>query len=194
MFILGGAKFETKLPLVRKFSERTDTLFLGGALANNIFLAHGFNFGLSTFSKMEIKASEIIGHPNIIIPADVIVENAGTQTVKRPYALSDADWIMDVGPESLDELSKVIAKAKFILWNGPLGLYEKGYKEGTYAVARMIAASPARSVVGGGDTLAAIHELDIEDKFSFVSTGGGAMLDFLAKGTLPGIEALEKGL
>ncbi|MFA6095047.1 MAG: phosphoglycerate kinase [Candidatus Paceibacterota bacterium] len=194
VFILGGAKFETKLPLVEKFMGRVNTLFLAGALANNIFIRHGFNIGLSSFSKKEMDLDGIIGHPNIIIPEDVIVENAGMSSVKRPYALSDSDCIMDAGPDSLNELSKVIAKAKFILWNGPLGLYEKGYKEGTYAVARMIAESPAQSVVGGGDTLAALHELGIEDKFTFVSTGGGAMLDFLAKGTLPGIEALNKNI
>jgi phosphoglycerate kinase len=101
--------------------------------------------------------------------------------------------ILDIGPKSIAELLKLIKKSKFILWNGPLGNFEeKGFSLGTKMVAKAIASAAAASIVGGGDTVAAIEKMRILQKFSFVSTGGGAMLEFLAKGTLPGIEALMK--
>lgn len=99
---------------------------------------------------------------------------------------------MDADKHTLKLLEDKIKHAKFVLWNGPLGNYENGYKEGTQSLAKMLACSKAKVVVGGGDTLSAIKELDLEDKFYFVSMAGGAMLDFLANGTLPGIEALNK--
>ena len=136
--------------------------------------------------------SELVENPRISLPCDVVNEQG---LVKKADSLAVSDKIVDAGPETLVELKNKIDKAKFILWNGPLGIFEHGYKQPTLELARMIATATTRgahSIVGGGDTLAAIEELNIFDKFSFVSTGGGAMLEFLAKGTLPGIEALNK--
>lgn len=154
--ILGGAKFETKLPLIEKFLNIADYIFIGGT---NALPASRMSFA---------------NNSKIIFPAD-------------DYTALDANT------ETLEVLNGRIREAKFILWNGPLGNYEKGFIAGTVALSKMLADSGARVIVGGGDTLAAISA-DIKDRISahgFISTAGGAMLEFLATGTLPGIEALK---
>lgn len=181
LFIIGGAKFDTKLPLVEKFLPIVDTVFVGGALANDFFRAKGENIGDSLVSDKDLDLSGFINNSKIILPVDHILKGTA---------------IMDAGLNTIEILRKEIDNAKFVLWNGPLGAYEQGYKSGTLQLSEMLADATKRgvkTVVGGGDTLATIAELKLEDSFTFVSTGGGAMLDFLAKGTLPGIEAL-KGL
>lgn len=156
-FILGGAKFQTKLPLVEKFLDIADDVFIGGA---NALPAYGM---------------ELANNPKVVFPVGEI----------------DAP---DANAETLETLRSKIENAKFVLWNGPLGNYEKGFVAGTVALARMLAESPAKIMVGGGDTLVSIKP-EIKDSISshgFISTAGGAMLDFLANGTLPGIEALKQ--
>jgi phosphoglycerate kinase len=193
-FILGGAKFETKEPLIRKFLDIYDHVFLGGALANDFFKAQGFNIGKSLISGAVINLEGLLGNSKLIFPVDVTVEHGrgGRQSVKKPKDVDDEDIISDIGPETVSQLKRVIQQSAFILWNGPVGDYEKGFKKQTEAIARIIAGSTAESIVGGGHTIASIAELDIGDEFSFVSTGGGAMLEFLLNGTLPGIEALKQ--
>lgn len=176
LFVLGGAKFETKLPLLKKFVDIADDIFVGGALANEFFKAMGRDVGDSLVSGGEFGLNEIFNSGKIILPEDTIEIN------KK---------ILDVGPLSIEKLKEKISAASLILWNGPLGNYEGGYKVATLAVARAIAESGKESMIGGGDTLAAIEELKLLNRFSFVSTGGGAMLAFLVHGTLPGIEALK---
>ena len=154
LFILGGAKFETKLPLVEKFLDIADLIFIGGTNA-------------TTAATMPIAKDS-----KIIFPCGDIAA-------------------LDVDDETILLLKEKIEESEFILWNGPLGNYEKGYKKGTLELAKILAESNKDVIVGGGDTLAAIKELNLLDKFSFVSTGGAAMLDFLVTGTLPGIEALN---
>ncbi len=193
VFILGGAKFETKLPLVEKFVKRADTIFVGGALANDFFKARGIAVGSSLLSKGDFHL-ERFTEESLRIPSDVVVEVNGSKVTKDVHDLSPADTISDVGPESIEALRDSIMQAKFILWNGPLGNYEKGFKEGTLSLAKLISESSAESIVGGGDTVASIAELNLAEKFSFISTGGGAMLDFLANETLPGIDALHASL
>ena len=201
LFILGGAKFDTKLPLVQKFLGKADGIFIGGALANDFFKVKGYEVGRSTVSSSKIDFDGLLSDEKILLPDDVIVENGGEQKVSLPDKVSADERILDAGPKTLADLKNKIDAAKFILWNGPLGNYENGYKEPTHELARMVAHATKRgieSVVGGGDTLAAIAELkqvsgeSLENAFTFVSTGGGAMLDFLAKGTLVGIEALSQ--
>ncbi len=180
LFILGGAKFETKLPLVEKFISVADKVFIGGALANDFFKAQGKDVGDSLVSDKPLDLTKLLDNTKLILPVDNI---------------SKGTAVMDVGLKTIDVLRVEIEKAKFILWNGPLGAYESGYKSGTLQLSEMLADATkkaVRTVVGGGDTLATIAELKLEDSFTFVSTGGGAMLDFLAKGTLPGIQALNK--
>lgn len=194
LFALGGAKFETKLPLLAKFMKTADTVFVAGALANDFFRAKGYEIGKSLVSKGNIDLSSYINDPKLLLPIDIV--NKENQ-VKNADGLSTDDIILDAGPQTLEILKQKLTEAKFILWNGPLGLYEDGYRKPTLELAKMIGEATLRgaeTIVGGGDTLAAIAELGIEEKFTFISTGGGAMLDFLAQGTLPGIEALEKSV
>ena len=190
LFILGGAKFDTKMPLLTRFLGAADSIFVGGALANDLFKAKDYEIGLSLISKGAFDLSHIISDPKLMIPIDVVNQKGET---KPAMSLSADDKIMDMGPESVKILKGKIETAKFILWNGPMGLYEDGYRGPTLDIAEMLAEATGRgatTIVGGGDTIAAIATLKLEDRFTFISTAGGAMLDFLAKGTLPGIEAL----
>ena len=191
LFILGGAKFETKLPLITAFSRLYDSVFIGGALANNFFKARGFEIGTSTLSGEENNISDLLVQENILVPIDVVVAHEGVRDIKTPDALQLHERIADAGPQTLALLKEKIAHSKTILWNGPLGEYENGFGEATDALARALAESTARTTVGGGDTAASIASLGLEEKFTFLSTGGGAMLDYLLEGTLPGIEALR---
>jgi len=191
LFILGGAKFDTKLPLLDKFLNIADSIFVGGALANDLLKTKGYDVGKSVLSKGTVDLSKFVANPKVILPQDI--ENEAKE-VKLVSAISASDKNVDMGPQTIATLKPVIAGAKFILWNGPLGLYEEGFKDATIELAKMISEATgngAETMVGGGDTLAAIAELGAQEKFSFISTGGGAMLDFLATGTLPGIEAVE---
>jgi len=193
VFILGGAKFQTKLPLVEKFLSKADTVFIGGALANDILKIQGKEIGKSIVSEGDFDLQSVSNNEKVLIPRDVIVENSlGEKVGKDIEDVNKEDTIWDLGERSLDILGEKIKEAKFILWNGPVGNYEIGYKEGTEGVARMLSKSKADVVVGGGDTLTAIESLDVMDRFSFVSTGGGAMLEFLAKEDLPALKALRK--
>lgn len=194
LLILGGAKFETKEPLLKAALPRYEKLFVGGALANDFLKADGADVGMSLVSEGEdvAGAAEIIASGKVLLPTDVTVQGPEGDVVKRVDAVQPDEKIVDVGPETVTTLGSYIAHAKLILWNGPVGLFEEGYAQSTKDIAELIADSSAYSLVGGGDTVAAIRELGLADKFSFLSTGGGAMLDFLVDGTLPGVTALEQ--
>ncbi|MFA6554390.1 MAG: phosphoglycerate kinase [Candidatus Paceibacterota bacterium] len=191
LFILGGAKFETKLPLLEKFMDIADFVFVGGALATDIFKEKGYEIGKSLVSKGDFDLLRFANNPKLLLPLDLSNQN---REIKPVNGLNKEDQSMDSGPETLELLKQKVSGAKFILWNGPLGVYEKGFKDNTLKLAKMIAEATSNgteTIVGGGDTLAAIAENGDQGKFTFVSTGGGAMLEFLAKGTLPGIEVLN---
>ncbi len=191
LFILGGAKFETKMPLIDKFLKPADMVYVAGALANNFFKELKFEIGKSVVSDGEFNLTPLLRSGKVFIPIDVVVAAGKNKSQKPAHEVSPKDAIWDIGHESLVELQALIKQAGFVLWNGPLGNYEEGYVEGTKKLAEIIAASNAKSIVGGGDTVAAIQSLGLMDKFTFVSTGGGAMLDFLVHETLPGIDALK---
>lgn len=191
LFVLGGAKFSTKIPLIKKFLTLADTVFVGGALANNFFKESGGEIGISRVDPGNFHLKPLLKSRKLLLPVDAVVEIRGGSSVKRITAVPANGSIKDSGPETKKLLAAAVSRAKFILWNGPLGNYEEGYERGTVDLLKMIAKSGAESIVGGGDTLALVAKLGLEKKFSFVSTGGGAMLDFLANGTLPGIEALR---
>ena len=148
---------------------------------------------MGKFFVFDIKADlSEIPEGKLIVPVDVVVKSEnGEVSVKPVNEIAEDESVVDSGPKTIEILGQKIKEARFILWNGPLGNYEFGFKKGTEDLAKLIAQAPAHSIVGGGDTIASIAELDIGDKFSFLSSGGGAMLEFLATGTLPGIEALE---
>lgn len=190
--IIGGAKFETKLPLIEKFLELADHVFVGGALANDLFREKGYEIGQSVISKIAMDLKHVELNPRIILPADVVAAGPLAVMVKNPESVSPDEKIVDVGPRTISQLSDLLNDVSFVLWNGPLGNYEGGFGEGTENLARAIVESKVESIIGGGDTIAIVKKLGLLDKFSFVSTGGGAMIEFLAKGTLPGIEALTR--
>ncbi|MEK7558361.1 MAG: phosphoglycerate kinase [Patescibacteria group bacterium] len=189
LFILGGAKLETKLPLIKKYIKIADTVYVGGALMNPFFNALGYEVGKSLKENAGEDLKKIARHNNLVLPTDVLVNKKG---VRKLGDVKKGDIVRDIGPESLAALLSYIKESKEILFNGPLGEYELGFDETTKEVLKAMGKSKARTVVGGGDTLAIVSRLKLGDKFSFVSTAGGAMIEFLSEGTLPGIEALKK--
>ncbi|HEY0221065.1 MAG TPA: phosphoglycerate kinase [Candidatus Paceibacterota bacterium] len=195
VFILGGAKFKTKFPLVKKYLKTADTVFIGGALANDVLKAKGLEVGTSLVGEHDFGISEIISDPKLKTFSDVTVIDEKNQIIfKKISEVKPDECIVDSGPETLGDLKNILNGAKTIVWNGPLGNYEKGFSDKTESLAEIITHETSKgavSIIGGGDTIAAIQKLNIEHKFTFVSTGGGAMLDYLVNETLVGIEALE---
>lgn len=192
VFILGGAKFDTKLPLIKKYLDKADTVFVAGALANNVYKEKGFEVGTSLISEGDFGISEMMNNPKFVVPVDVTVKKSdGTVLVKKANEVLPDESIVDCGTETISQLKDILKEAKTVVWNGPLGNYEIGFFDKTEQLAEIIAEGTSESIVGGGDTLASIKKLGLEHKFTFVSTGGGAMLDFLVNETLLGIEALE---
>tara|TARA_B100000745_G_scaffold73424_3_gene44057 strand:+ start:1245 stop:2351 length:1107 start_codon:yes stop_codon:yes gene_type:complete len=191
LFILGGAKFETKEPLIRKFIEVYDTLFIGGALQNELLAARGIEVGASVIGDGEI-AKDILENEKIASVHDVVVAHVdGSSETLAINEIGSEDTIVDIGDGTMQDLVATFNRYKTIIWNGPLGWYEKGYTSATKTCAHALALSSATTVVGGGDTIALIQKEKLENEFDFVSTGGGAMLEFLLKGTLPGLEVLK---
>jgi phosphoglycerate kinase len=191
LFLLGGAKFETKMPLVEKYLEVYDHVFIAGALMNDVFKAKGYEVGESLVSDVSLKGAPLLNNPKLIIPIDVVVDGPEGKKVKAPNQVLPEERIMDVGPMTVDMLVTYIEKAKTILWNGPFGAYEVGYVESTEMAAKHVAEADAFSVIGGGDTVAAIEKLKLNDQYGFVSSGGGAMLAFLEHGSTPVLDVLN---
>ncbi len=191
LFILGGAKFETKIPLIKKFLHQAENVFIAGALSNDFFKAKGYEVGKSLVNEGHLQISSLLKRKNLILPIDVEITKNKTNKYVEPESVGVDDYIVDIGPKTVKLLEGLIKKAKFILWNGPLGKYEDGFSGATKSILKNVANSKAYTVVGGGDTVSIISKLKLENKFSFVSTGGGATLDFLTKETLPGIKALK---
>ncbi len=193
--IICGAKFSTKEPVINRLLEIYDRVFVGGALANDFMKASGHTVGASLTSNSDpAHLQELLKNPRLLLPVDYVVAPKGATRdaghVTRINDVREGEAILDNGPETVAMLSDIIKNAKTVLWNGPLGNYENGFVDGTQGLARAIAMSSTYSIVGGGDTVAAIEKLNLNNRFSFISTGGGAMLDFLAEGTLPGIAVL----
>lgn len=191
LFLLGGAKFDTKMPLVEKFLEIYEHVFIGGALANDIYKARGLEVGQSMVSDTSLVDSPILANEKLLVPIDVIVDGPDGRQVKRPEDVTKDEKILDAGPMTIDMLATYIENAKTVLWNGPFGAYELGYTQATEITARHVAGSDAYSVIGGGDTVAAVEKLHINECFGFVSIAGGAMLTFLEHGSLPVVDLLE---
>lgn len=189
--ILGGAKFETKEPLIRMLLGSYDHVFVGGALANDILKAQGYEVGISRVGDVP-PTEDVLTHSRLLIPQDLTVQHEdGTVDIVPATAMRPGDRNMDIGPLSLAQLEPLIREASVVLWNGPMGIYEEGFEEWTIQLAKLVAEKGTHSIVGGGDTVTAIADAGVVDRYSFISTGGGAMLDFLTHGTLPGIAALS---
>jgi phosphoglycerate kinase len=196
VFILGGAKFDTKLPIIKKYIQKADNIFVGGALANNFFRAMGVQTGTSLVAEGDFGEKEMLESKSLKNPVDVTVKGSGNDLhFKNLEEISKDDYIGDVGPKTIELLKEITKDAKTIVWNGPLGNFEAGFNDKTEQLAEIIAelshSNGCTTIIGGGDTISSIQKLGILDKFSFVSTGGGAMLDFLVEETLVGIEALK---
>jgi phosphoglycerate kinase len=192
VLLLGGAKFETKMPLVEKYLELYDHVFIGGALAHDVLKARGLEMGKSLISEVSLKNSPFLWSEKLLVPIDVVVDGPNGVVTKPADAVFFDEIIYDLGPETVMMLKPYIDNAKTILWNGPFGNYEKGFEEGTEAVARLVADSAGFSVIGGGDTVAAVNNLNLSDKFEFISIGGGSMLTFLEHGETPALKLLSK--
>lgn len=188
--IIGGAKLTTKAALIERLLQKYDHVFVGGALANDFFKARGLEIGGSLTSGTDT-AEKLLNNPKIIVPSFVTVESGTGVRDVEAGEIQKKDVVWDIAEQSIQSLKNILQESNTVLWNGPMGNFEKGFTKGTYALAHAIAESNTNSIVGGGDTLASIQHLDLMDKFTFVSSAGGAMLDFLANGTLPGIQALE---
>jgi 3-phosphoglycerate kinase len=192
LFILGGAKFSTKMPLIQKYLKTADYVFIGGALLNDFLKAKKYETGKSLTDNTKIPVN-ILNNKKLILPVDVVVLSGNKIINKKIEDIKKNEIIIDIGKESVKLAESYIKKVKLILWNGPLGKYEE--KSGNLATEKLLKAvantKKAESIIGGGDIVSIVSKLKLEKKFTFVSTGGGATLDFLVNSTLPGIKALK---
>jgi phosphoglycerate kinase len=197
--ILGGAKISDKIGVIRNLLTKADSILIGGAMANTFFKAQGYPTGDSLVENDVLDlARELLneGGTKIRLPVDMVVaqsadENAETKVM--PVGPVPDGWrILDIGPESIVNFGKVIKGAKTVVWNGPMGLFEvKRFAEGTFGVARALAESDTTSIVGGGDSAAAVQQSGLANKITHISTGGGASLEMLEGIPLPGVAALQ---
>ncbi len=198
--IVAGSKVSTKLTVLKSLAAKVDALIVGGGIANTFILAAHGRIGKSLVEADLVPEARAIldAFPGKVpIPVDAVCarEFAATAapTLKAIENIEDDDMILDIGPSSVAALKAIIAKAGTIVWNGPVGVFEfDAFASGTRAIAEAIAASPAFSIAGGGDTIAAIHKFGVADRISYISTAGGAFLEFLEGKTLPAVAILEQ--
>ncbi|WP_409311287.1 phosphoglycerate kinase [Pectobacterium sp. B1J-3] len=196
--IVGGSKVSTKLTVLDSLSKIADQLIVGGGIANTFVAAQGHNVGKSLYEADLIpEAKKLLETCDIPVPSDVRVASefseTATATLKSVTAIKDEEQILDLGDVSAERLAEILKNAKTILWNGPVGVFEfPNFRKGTEIVARAIAESDAFSIAGGGDTLAAIDLFGIADQISYISTGGGAFLEFVEGKKLPAVVMLEE--
>jgi phosphoglycerate kinase len=200
--IVAGSKVSTKLELLASLVGKVDQLIVGGGIANTFIAAAGYPVGKSLYepdlldTAKKIVADAKARGADIPLPVDVVVAKQflpdAEATVKAVDAVAEDDLILDIGPQTAAQYAELIGKAGTVVWNGPVGVFEfESFSKGTEALARAIASSRAFSIAGGGDTLAAVDKFDIAGDVSYISTGGGAFLEFLEGKTLPAVEALE---
>ena len=196
--IVGGAKVSSKLEVLKNLSTEVDQLIVGGGIANTFLAAAGVNVGKSLFERDLIDtAKELMGTTSIPMPTDVVVAKEfavnAVAVTRLVTDIEDDDIILDIGPVTARHFADIIGNMKTIIWNGPVGVFEfEQFSKGTQAVAKAIADSAGFSIAGGGETIAAIDKYAITDKVSYISTGGGAFLEYVQGGVLPAVEILEK--
>jgi len=195
--MVGGSKVSTKLAVLERLAELCDELLVGGGIANTFLAAAGYPVGKSLYeADLVPMARTLMSKTQIPLPLDVVVAQSfsehATATTKLVADVGDDDMILDIGPMSQQRLADVISEAGTLLWNGPVGVFEfPAFAAGTAALARAVADSEAFSVAGGGDTLAAIDQFGIADQVSYISTGGGAFLEYVEGKELPAVRALK---
>ena len=195
--IIGGSKVSTKLGVLRSLAATADHLLIGGGMVNTFLAAQGVDVGASAVERRFEEVRRIMAATDVPVPVDVMTApaiDAAAPARLRPLAEIEAhELVLDIGPETARRVASVVREAGTVLWNGPLGVFEfDQFGEGTRAVAEAVAASAAFSVAGGGDTLAAIDKYGVGDGVSYLSTGGGAFLEFVEGRKLPGVEALRR--
>ncbi|MDP9500427.1 phosphoglycerate kinase [Bisgaard Taxon 45] len=196
--IVGGSKVSTKLEVLNSLSKIADQIIVGGGIANTFIAAAGHNVGKSLYEEDLIPvAKNLAASTDIPVPVDVRVglefSETAEATEKAVDQVQDNESIFDIGDKSAQQLADIIKNAKTILWNGPVGVFEfPNFRKGTEIISQAIANSEGFSIAGGGDTLAAIDLFGIKDKISYISTGGGAFLEFVEGKVLPAVEILEK--
>lgn len=200
--ILGGAKVSDKIGVIQNLLDKVNTLLIGGGMAYTFLKAEGFQVGKSLVEEDQIGFSlnlleKAKGKIKFLLPSDHIAAERMDVQAKREIVKNDkipSGWVcLDIGPETVKTFSEEIQSAKTIVWNGPMGVFEmEPFSQGTFAIAKAIANSSAFSVVGGGDSVAAVNQAGVADRISHISTGGGASLEFLEGKKLPGIEALRR--
>jgi len=194
--IVAGSKVSTKLTILAALAQKVDQLVVGGGIANTFMLAAGLPIGKSLAEPDLVgEANKVMAATKVPLPVDVVVAksiDAATGTVKAAKDVAADEMILDIGPQSAAQLAQSLKSAGTIVWNGPVGVFEREpFAKGTEVVARAIAESTAYSIAGGGDTVAAINKFGIADKMGYISTAGGAFLEFLEGKTLPAVAALE---
>lgn len=197
--ILGGAKISDKIGVIRNLLSKSDSILIGGAMANTFFKAQGYPLGDSLVENEVLDlARELLasGGNKIRLPVDVVIATGieeGAETRVMPVGAVPDGWkILDIGPKSVANFAKVIKESKTVVWNGPMGMFEvERFAQGTFGVARALADSDATTIVGGGDSAAAIQQSGLADKITHISTGGGASLEMLEGIPLPGVAALQ---
>lgn len=199
--IIGGAKVSDKIGVIENLLKKVNTLIIGGGMANTFLAAQGYNIGKSLLEadKVELAKSLIVTAKergvNLLLPTDVVIaEKFAADAAHKAVAVAniDSEWMaLDIGPETAKVYAKAVETAQTIVWNGPMGVFEMdAFANGTETVAKAVAASSAISIVGGGDSIAALEKVGLSDKITHISTGGGASLEFLEGKVLPGIAAL----
>ncbi len=201
--IVGGSKVSTKLSILQSLATKVDQLVVGGGIANTFMLAKGLNIGKSLAEPDQVEQAKAVidlmeqRGAGVPIPTDVVVAKefsaTATPTAKKATEIADDEMVFDIGAETAQTLADIIAKAGTIVWNGPVGVFEfDSFATGTEKISHAIADSAAFSIAGGGDTLAAIAKFNISDKVGYISTGGGAFLEFLEGKVLPAVDILEQ--
>ncbi len=195
--VVGGAKVSSKLKVLLSLSDKVDQLIVGGGIANTFLLASGVNIGKSLCEpELVDTAKELMARTSIPLPEDVVVATEfdanARATIKAVEDIEDDDLILDIGPKTAEKLSALVGEMKTILWNGPLGVFEfDAFAAGTEAMARAIAESDAFSLAGGGETIAAIDKFAVTEQISYISTGGGAFLEYVEGEELPAVKILK---
>lgn len=197
--ILGGAKISGKIEVIENLLPRVQRLLIGGGMANTFFKAQGHPVGDSLVEDGALDVAQATlerAGEKLILPVDIVIADAfesAAQSKVVPVAQVPEGWrIMDIGPETLQRFGQVVRMARTVVWNGPMGVFEfEKFAEGTFALAHLLAQIDATTVIGGGDSAAAIEQSGLADRMSHISTGGGASLEFLAGKTLPGVAALD---
>ena len=197
--ILGGAKVSDKIGVIENLLKKADSVLIGGGMANTFFKAQGYSMGASKVDEESVETAKKLlqeGGAKLHLPVDAVIADKfdadAQKKVIQVGPVPEGWMILDIGPETVEAFSKVIKGAGTIVWNGPMGVFEfPKFAEGTYAIAKAVAASGAVSIIGGGDSVAAVQQSGVADKITHISTGGGASLEMLEGLALPGLVALQ---